>query len=459
MTLYNIVEEATENYEAIKPVIERLRANGIKKELLMRNASNIVVMYPSKQDLDTFKTTKYGSLKFLGINTLYVHIPFCTSICSYCDFARTASASNDTRIVKYLELLAREASLLVSLYGAKIPVVSIYIGGGTPTLLSESSMQKLFDIIINNFTLISGGEFTLEGSPETVSVNKIMLAKTYGVNRVSLGAESFNDNILSSMRRTTDSNGILKAINNVRIAGIRHIDIDLIRGYPGYTVESVLSDLDGVRIADTPSVTSYQYAVKPKAIDKKRFSNMKFVDDQQTFLHILFLTGMKRLGYQHQSPLVDWFVKGQNSEYKQQLQKWLDMVNLIGIGVGSYGYVDGLQYINFEKYSDYEQSILSDHLPIDKASELTKNEIMHRRMIFGLKGYIDREQFKLAYGVDVLEAPFKYTLHSLIEAGGIDLTENAVRLSDAGMLFADWIQMEFYSDFYKYREMKRTKTP
>ncbi|MCL4527380.1 MAG: coproporphyrinogen III oxidase family protein [Gammaproteobacteria bacterium] len=424
----------------------------------MRNASNIVVMYPSKQDLNTRDTNKLYSARLRTINTLYVHIPFCTGICSYCDFARTATTPSDGRIAKYLHLLEQEASLLNSLYGTRIPVASIYIGGGTPTLLDEPALQTLFELIHAHFTIASGEEFTLEGSPETISIRKILLAKQYGVNRISIGAESFNNDVLISMRRRADNTGIFSAINNVRKAGIDHIDIDLIRGYPGYSVEAVLGDLKGIEIANTPSVTSYQYSIKPKAIDRKHLKTPMFDQEQQIFTHILFIAGMKRLGYQHRSPLVDWFTKGPRWTYRQQLQKWQDMANLIGIGLGSYGYIDGIQYINFDNFHDYENCVINHRLPTEKANLLTTDEIMHRRVIFGLKGNISRAEFRHTYGIDITEAHFQHTLKRLTEAGGIDITEASIRLSDAGALFADWLQMSFYSDYYHQREASRATT-
>lgn len=451
----NVWEEAQDHFSQMRQEIETLRALGIKKDVQQqRSTSNIIVTYPAKQDLDFIgkQLPSFTNLCLRDSNTLYVHIPFCSSICSYCSFARTAAGCDDNRISEYLGLLEKEAAKWKSDFGARIPVDSIYIGGGTPTLLSPSLLERLFEIIDANFLLAKDGEYTLEASPYTTTIEKFALAKSYGVNRTSMGVESFNAHVLADMGRDADVKKIYSAIQSIKSAGIDHIDIDLIRGYPSQTVTDLENDLIGMQNADVPSITSYQYSVKNGSIDKKKFGEDFTIEQDRLILsHLAFIAGAERLGYRHQAPLIDWFVKGPEWAYQQQIQKWLKMTNLIGLGLGAYGYVNGVQYINTENRKHYAEAVSMGHSPIEKATRLSYEEIMRRKMIFGLKGYIDRQEFRYVYGIDVLDAPFGEELETLIDAGGIEVTDATVKLSKAGTLFADWIQMQFYSDKYKHK--------
>jgi len=448
----HLQEEALDLFGQMTPTIDKLRALGIKKDLHQRSTSNIIVTYPAKQDLDHFneRVPFFSKQGIKGPSTLYVHIPFCSSICSYCSFARSAAGCNDSKISDYLGVLAKEAEMWKQTAEKPIPVESIYIGGGTPTLLAPSLLEKLFETIKANFALRDGGEFTLEASPNTTTSEKFALAKCYGVNRASMGVESFNGHILADMRREADVKKIFDAINSIREAGIDHIDIDMIRGHPRQTFADIENDLIGMQRANAPSVTSYQYVLKNQSLDKKRFGNdFALEQDQLVLSHLAFILGAERLGYMHQAPLVDWFVKGPDWTYQQQIQKWLKMANLIGIGLGAYGYVNGVQYINFEDRKRYADSLMAKESPVEKATRLSHEETMRRRMIFGLKGYVDRHEFRKTYGVDVLDTPFWEELETLVEAGAIEMTAATVKLSKAGALFADWIQMKFYSSAYK----------
>ena len=148
----------------------------------------MVQTYPDRKDLksearhrllaNTQKATRFGK-------TLYVQIPYCTGICTYCGFARTATSDSDSKITNYLQALAIEFSLMQQLFAdaeSKIPVESIYIGGGTPTLLNSKDLRQLFQMIQRTFLLKKFGAYIFETSPETVDREKIMLAKDFGVN-------------------------------------------------------------------------------------------------------------------------------------------------------------------------------------------------------------------------------------------------------------------------------------
>lgn len=444
MEYVRLVNESREQLEVLRQSVERLHSEGIRKELGMGHKwSQIVVTYPPAQNLgDDIGSVLSAAPQ--GSNTLYVHIPFCSGICTYCNYSRTAASDQDRRIHEYIELLDKESAILKeNLGGNPVKVSTIYIGGGTPTLLTEEHLERLLQVINRDYVREEYSEFSLEGSPETVTVGKIALARHYGVNRVSIGVESFNDPTLEAIGRRHDARGAYEALDRIRKGGITNIDFDLIRGLPGYTLDMMVDDVRGVKRAQTPSVTSYQYSLKPRSINHKR-GKMRQDEWDAILMHLTFIRGMSELGYK-QMP-VDFFVKGDEFLYQHQMMKWGKNASQLVLGQSAYGYLNGVQFINFTNRRDYAQAVSEGRLPIERATSLSDEEIMRRGFIFGLKVDVDRNKFKESYGVDPLESPFENVIGKLAEAGGLEVTDTEIRLSEAGVLFADWIQMAFYSE-------------
>jgi oxygen-independent coproporphyrinogen-3 oxidase len=446
--------------------LERAAAQGITKGLFQRNSSNIVVTYPTKQDLDPIDAAEVFERKS-GFRTrgrtLYVHIPFCTGICTYCGFARSAMSEDDSRIPTYLDALEKESALMRSHLGfnrpGRVPVDSIYIGGGTPTLLTIENLERTFRMIHRDFALKEDGEFTLEISPETVTAAKLRLARTSGVNRISMGVESFDDRLLAGIGRRHDAKTVSDVVSLLRREGLERIDIDLIRNLPGSSVATLRDDVRRVTELEIPSVTSYEYVVKPKSIDSKRHARglLGAVErGNAVFAHLLFTMAMESIGY-GQRPL-GWFLKGEDAAYEQQLDKWERGADLVPLGMSGYGYVNGAQFINHEGFGAYYDAIGSGRLPIEKGAVLDEFEQAHRHAIFALRSRVDPDELESWYGVDIFgrDSEAGDTLAKLMELNLIERTDECrFQLSRLGMLFQDQIQMELYSPAYKQRERRR----
>jgi len=441
------MELSTEDQEKI----ENLHHLGIFKNPEMGfKTSQIIVTYPPTQSLKPASDLDLYS-DVTGRNTLYVHIPFCTSICTYCSYERSASSEKDERVTTYPLLIEREASLLTSRLGIeKIPVESIYIGGGTPTLLSNLDLEQVLQTVQRYFKLERDGEYTLEGSPETIKKDQIILARELGINRVSIGAESFNDDILKKIGRQHDSDGISDAVNKIRCGGIENIDIDLIRGLPGYNSTMVLEDLQGIANLGVPSVSSYQYTKKPGSRDWKRKTE-SLSEEELLNMHTNFILGMNKLGYT-QRP-IDFFNK-ENHDFKHQLLKWGCQVNQLVLGMGCYGFVNNTQFIHTRSRKRYEENLNEGILPAERAFVLSTEELLRREFIFGLKTEINIKEYQQRNGVSLFETSFSEDIGKFINAGAIEVIGDTIRLTEIGALFADWIQCEFYSPLIKQTESK-----
>ncbi len=452
-------EQAKEKLQALHPAFLRLRDQGIQKQMLIgdRDSQTVVTYPPSHKQHAVVETDVYSNpLHLRKRNTLYLHVPFCDKICQYCAYQRTAKGPEDPRIDHYVDLVQKETQLLASAnHKEKIQVESIYIGGGTPTILSEQNLEKLLQMLDKHFELVAGGEFSLEGSPATITEGKVRQAMQYGVNRISIGVEAFDDHMLKVMGREVDNRErVFAALAAIRSAGISNIDIDLIRGFTGFyrnqivrqTPQDVVTDLLGIQELEIPSVTSYQHIVKPKSLGYKKRQKFNFIPEEKLLLHMMFNMGMEQMGYQ-QHP-IDFHHKTQEHVYKHQVYKWGDMTNQIALGPSAYGYLNDTQFTNHFG-ADYEAAIQQGKLPVASQLKLSKEEVMRRKFVFGMKTGVSRAEFEQHYGINPLETSARDTLHTLEEAGGLEITPSHIRLTEVGRLFADWIQMCFYSDAHQ----------
>lgn len=457
MNFNAILAKADAYFDDIAPRIDVLNANGINKELHMRNTSNIVVTYPAKQDMDADTDSSfYAGIDQTSHNTLYAHIPFCTGICTYCGFTRTAASARDEKIITYLDLFEEEARLIRGAAGGRrIPVSSIYIGGGTPTMLTVPDLERVFTVIATNFDLLPDGEYTLEGSPETMTPDIIALGRDHGINRVSMGVESFDNTMLASVRRRHDADGAQKAIQVIKDGGIDHIDIDMIRGLPGSDMQTIHTDLRGIERAEVPSVTSYQYVMRPTALDRKDPAASRYDATQRIKEHIAFALGMQALGYSGNRTIVDWFLKHPGYAYRQQIQKWRLGYNLIALGQGAHGHVKSTTYVNHANPGQYRQAVRAGRPPVDRAAFLPRTEAMRRSIIFGLKTGFSVSRFDQQFGDVAAQTGVRDELARFIDLGALAVVDDEYRLTSVGALFADWIQMAFYSPAYKEREAVR----
>jgi oxygen-independent coproporphyrinogen-3 oxidase len=446
MSFTDLEKEARTWLSNVEEELNRLATLGISKKQKQLVTSQTVVTYPSVQHMKPVVYPHPFPDTIQPPAELYIHIPYCGSICTYCAYARSAPKGSEKQITQYLDIMALEIDLLrTQLGGKRFSVGSIYVGGGTPTLMSPEQMSRMLEMININTTLEKGGEYTVEGSPDTITPELLKTIKAHGVNRISIGVESFNNDILSTVGRRHTAEDALHTLEMIRTSGIREIDIDLIRGLPGATTETVIEDLNGVMQSQVSSVTSYQYVLKPSSMDAKKAAST--YDSQLTLLmHQMFILGMKRIGYNNS--MVDWYVRDKRETLRHNLRKWRNQSDLIGIGMGAYGFIGAVQYQNSSKLSEYSKSLLQGQLPIQLAVTLNTDELARRNLIFGIKTGILRDYFSEKHGFDPLEGPWSEVLALLEKNKAVTVTANSLGLSEIGRLFADWIQMMLFSEQY-----------
>lgn len=438
--LIDLARKRLESYN-----IEEIHQLGIEKRRLMGGtSSNILVTYPPLSILPKINSEKILEKPNGRDFTLYFHIPFCTGKCLYCGFSTYAKQSKGM-VDKYLEVLKEEVKLYLTYKQIKeAKIKSVYIGGGTPTYLSKEQLKDLLDFIHLSFNIDKGTEFTMESSPETLDREKLKLLLENGVNRLSIGIQTFDDDILKLVLRRHNSNEAIAAYNLAREVGFENLNIDIIKGFPDMTPEKLLKDLELLEKLKPESISGYHLIVKPNAAIQKMYNDKpeRFPDEGTLLLmHIMIMEKMKQLGYEH-SP-IDWF-HFKSKAYKQQINKWEELINALSFGISAYSYVNEVQYYNTRDLKEYFDKVKEGKIPVNFGEKLTKKEQENRKFIFGLKTKIDKELVKNEFGeipVDIKGKIDKYKNVGLIEE-----EEKSIKLTQKGALFADEICIKFYSD-------------
>lgn len=433
--------------------LDTLHRLNIWKRREMFASSSIQVAYPPLKSLRLNRGVVPSLQSGKKNASVYVHIPFCTGTCSYCGFARQGVPGTRDEVEKlfdnYLSLLGHELSLLRDTSISSIrqqQVHSIYIGGGTPTILGADRLAQLIMVLRDKLNVPSWAEVTVEASPETISTEMIQALVESGCSRLSIGVQTFDENLLRQIGRRHTAVEAVAAVEKARRANLDNINIDLIRDLPGQDTKSLLNDLSHIESLGLPSVTIYHLIVKPRTrLTILNHSRPEAFPNEQDVLlhHLLLLEGMSKLGYT-QWP-VDWFLlDGQLDQCFHQKLKWLDDTDLIGIGCSAYSFCNNVQYYNHRSLADYGRSVQCGELPIAAAEELDALEQFHRRVIFGLRYEVDCQRLLKETGYSV-ENVFGPQIDRLQEAGLISLEENILQLTNVGKLFADEIMGEFYS--------------
>ena len=362
------------------------------------------------------------------VNSLYIHIPFCESICDYCDFTKLQYF----RIFadKYLDRLQEQLLKEVTNKNLK----TIYIGGGTPTSLEDDLFLKLLQMV-EPFTK-EVKEYTIECNPESLSLNKIKMMKKYGVNRVSIGVESTNDNILRSINRHHKFIDVIEAVDNLREEGIENINLDLILGLPNVTESMLEKDIKNILSLKPNHISCYSLTVHEHTVfylneilpptDEFAYEAYKMVDSL-----------LKEAGYEHYE-VSNWAKPGYRSEHN--LTYWRNQ-EYYGIGLGASGYVDGVRYKNTTNLNKYLDGINEKELEKVDLKDLEEYQIMlNLRTLEGL----DLEEFKKIFNKDLYTYK-RDIIDSYINSGHLILINNHLIPTFEGMMILDKITVDLFA--------------
>ncbi|MCK5177924.1 MAG: radical SAM family heme chaperone HemW [Candidatus Omnitrophica bacterium] len=360
------------------------------------------------------------------MKTLYIHIPFCKRKCFYCSFV--VSVGQQQRVGPYLESLEKEAQL----YSAE-KIQSVYIGGGTPTVMSQDELKKLFSIVRKHFDVMPDAEWAIESNPEGLHCSKLELLKEEGVNRISLGVQSLDDQYLKYLGRNHDPSMAMAAFNRIKRIGFDSINVDLMFAFPDQTMAELRKDVQAVVRLGSDHLSVYTLTVE----ERSRFyaRNIQLKDGQyQAAQYSLICDILHDAGFQQYE--ISNFAKPSKIS-KHNLNYWQGG-EYIGLGVGAHSYIDGKRFWNTSRLNDYIASLQKGAFAKEGSEVLSTFDQMKETVLFGLRMNqgISIEQTKKRFGCFLNDEQKEKIDHFI--RGGFLIQENGyLKVSSEGRLVLD----------------------
>lgn len=336
-----------------------------------------------------------------NVKALYIHIPFCNKICSYCDFCKLLY--NEKFIDKYLVALERE---IRSIYKGEI-IDTIYIGGGTPSSLSYKHLERLFEIvsIINKSSTC---EFTIEGNFDSTSYEKIDLYKKYGVNRLSFGIETTDTKLLKFLNRELDKEQVFDIINYANEIGLNNINVDLMYALPGEDLDILKKDLEFICNLNIKHISTYSLIIENNTLlSINGCSNIS--EDLDYDMYMFICKYLEKNGFSHYE--ISNFSK-EGYESRHNLVYWNNL-EYYGFGLGASSFINSRRINNTRSINKY---FLGEY--ISSFDEINLHDMIEYEIMLGFRtSYgVSKKKFRNLYGKDIEKC---YNYSSLIDNGFI----------------------------------------
>ncbi len=362
---------------------------------------------------------------------LYIHFPFCLSKCLYCDFY---SQTNLAHVAAFLAAAAKEMSLYRDLFSR---FDTVYLGGGTPSLLSQNEIAFLWQKINENFSLEKDSEITIEVNPGD-GICSYSNLRDLGFNRINLGVQSFSDATLSFLGRRHDAANGLRAIEDAREAGFENIGIDLIYGTPTETCDAFLASL--ALAADLPitHISCYQLTIEENTPLKKRLTAGEFnlpTEDEQLGFFMNISIYLEDLGFTHYE--ISNFARGESHQSSHNSKYWRH-IPYLGIGCGAHSLWGNKRWWNPPSLKDYLENLSRDVLPAAAPETLNEDQLRLETIYLGLRTRrgIDPALFTQTYGKEIISAN-NAVLARLVNEGLLISEGETIRPTRRGMALAD----------------------
>ena len=342
------------------------------------------------------------------MKSCYIHIPFCDNICSYCDFCKIHY--NKQWIDKYLDSLKNE----IETYYKGEKIRTLYIGGGTPSILSIEELNKLFEILklLDLSELI---EFTIECNIESITNEKLILFKKNNVNRLSIGIQTFNEKFIKLLNRNHTKEEVFEKIEMAKMIGFDNINVDLMYALPDETLEDLEYDVDNILKLNVNHISCYSLMIEPNT--KMFIENYKSIDEDLDYEMYKYIEQrLENREYIHYE--VSNYSKA-SFESKHNLTYWNNDY-YYGFGLSSSGYLENYRYDNTKNLNKY-----LEHNYIDNINKVSDEDKIKYELILGfrkLKG-INKEEFKNKYNIDLKDV---YNIKELLENGMLEENEEYI---------------------------------
>ncbi|WP_291964989.1 radical SAM family heme chaperone HemW [Caloramator sp.] len=362
---------------------------------------------------------------------LYIHIPFCKSKCYYCDFN---SIVNTEYQDEYIEALIREINLL-----EEKNFDTIFIGGGTPTILSIKNLEKL----LSSLEKFTPKEFTIEANPGTLNLEKLNMLKKYGVNRLSIGLQSTDNKVLKKLGRIHTYEQFLINFKDAKSLGFKNINVDLMFNLPDQNVKEFIETLLNVIKLEPQHISCYSLIIEENTKFYNLYQNdeLNLLDEEEERLLYHKMTSLLKENGYNQYEISNFAKIGY--ECRHNIIYWSDD-EYIGVGAGAHSYINGIRYSNVKDIKKYIYNIKNYGNAIEEKNILTKEEHMAEFMFLGLRMNcgININKFKSKFNEDVMQV-YGNEILDLIDKGLIEKYGENIRLTEKGRDLSNLVFVSF----------------
>lgn len=380
-------------------------------------------------------------MKELGI---YIHIPFCKSKCIYCDF--NSFVDKEELIEKYISSVKKEIQSEANNYKMENALIkTIYIGGGTPSFIDGKYIKEILDIIKLNFSLDKNAEITIEVNPGTTNLQKLKTYYENGINRLSVGLQSSNNELLKQIGRIHNYNQFLDTIKYAKKVGFKNINVDVMLGLPNQTIYDVEDTLNNIIKLELTHISIYSLIVEPKTKIEKLINNgkLQLVDEEiERYMYWFAKRKLEENEYIHYE--ISNFSKI-DYRSKHNVDCW-NQKEYIGFGVSASSYKNKIRYKNIDDIEQYIKNIENKEQNKNRIIEeiQTVDSMMNEYMLLGLRKIngININEFRKKFNKTPL-IQFNDQLSKLIKEDLIAITTDNIRLTKRGLNLANLVWEEF----------------
>ena len=369
---------------------------------------------------------------------IYIHIPFCKSKCSYCDFLSFVPKSEDEKN-KYVDYIIKEIYLYSKLYGKRC-VDSIYFGGGTPSLIGTNNVNRIMEAIYNGFNVSNDSENTLEINPGTTDEDLYKEIYKTGINRASLGLQTSDDEIIKSLNRTSSFDDFLKAVDEIKASGIKNISADLMLSLPGNTEERELKDAKMISELGINHISAYSLIVHENTPIYEDIKNKRLIlpseENERKSYHDLS-NYLKELGYERYE-ISNFAKSGFESRHNK---KYWNLDEYLAFGIGASAFIEGERRKNFSNLKYYYEALDRKELPyrveyvLDLSDKMSEYSFLNIRT----KDGISLEKFNERFNREFFDV---FNLEKHYDSGLIKIEKGHVVLTEKGMDLSNLVEID-----------------
>ncbi|KMM37616.1 radical SAM family heme chaperone HemW [Guptibacillus hwajinpoensis] len=376
------------------------------------------------------------------VNAVYLHIPFCDYICHYCDFNKIFMQGQPVN--DYLEHMDVEMKNTLDRFPTN-KIDTIFVGGGTPTALNEEQLEKFLKDVQDRFGpyVTDKLEFTMEANPGSVTPEKLRIMKSYGVNRLSIGAQAFQDSLLTRLGRGHSVEEIGEIVQMAKQEGFTNLSLDLMFGLPDQTIDQFSETISRALELGITHVSSYSLQVEKKTVFYNQWRKGELplpTEEAEADMYALLISRLEEAGLSQYE--ISNFAK-EGFESKHNITYWKND-EYYGIGAGAHSYIDGVRRANAGPLKQYMNRIDENGFPYMDDNVLTKAERMEEEMFMGLRMRegVSKQRFEVKFGQPMFSV-FGKQIEDLTSKNLLQDTGTHISLTEKGFFLGNEVFQEF----------------